>query len=159
MKTLSMVCPAFCYSKIIASVSFLSALIFCLHRLALHSREREICRCCFDLHSWSSSQGLWSPRANVHVIGVWLINTLCLDIFSVVNEWHNLHFCLLWMGSVSNHFIVLQDPAVALAKKGYHVLLEKPMAVSVCHKAPWLDAVLWGSLIWFKSTLKMHTRF
>ncbi|XP_058619919.1 uncharacterized oxidoreductase SP_1686-like [Onychostoma macrolepis] len=34
------------------------------------------------------------------------------------------------MGSVSNHFIVLQDPAVALAKKGYHVLLDKPMAVT-----------------------------
>lgn len=25
---------------------------------------------------------------------------------------------------------VFQDPAVALAKKGYHILLEKPMAVS-----------------------------
>lgn len=24
-----------------------------------------------------------------------------------------------------------QDPAVAFAKKGYHILLEKPMAVSV----------------------------
>lgn len=24
-----------------------------------------------------------------------------------------------------------QDPAVAFAKKGYHILLEKPMAVSI----------------------------
>lgn len=27
-------------------------------------------------------------------------------------------------------FIYSQDPAVAFAKKGYHILLEKPMAVS-----------------------------
>jgi len=39
--------------------------------------------------------------------------------------------CFKWVQSVSNHCFVLQDPAVALAKKGYHVLLEKPMAVSV----------------------------
>jgi len=27
-------------------------------------------------------------------------------------------------------FLYVQDPAVAFAKKGYHILLEKPMAVS-----------------------------
>jgi hypothetical protein len=25
-----------------------------------------------------------------------------------------------------------QEPAIAFAKKGYHILLEKPMAVSLC---------------------------
>lgn len=29
-------------------------------------------------------------------------------------------------------FDVFQEPAVAFAKKGYHILLEKPMAVSLC---------------------------
>jgi len=30
------------------------------------------------------------------------------------------------------HIVCMQEPAVALAKKGYHILLEKPMAVSFC---------------------------
>ncbi len=79
---------------------------------------------------------------------VLLISMMCLAIFLLVNEWHTCTLsCLLWMGSVSNCFIVLQDPAVALAKKGYHVLLEKPMVVSACHKAPCHDAFRWLWLI------------
>lgn len=41
----------------------------------------------------------------------------------------------IWLFSLANGFnnlfSVPQDPAVAFAKKGYHILLEKPMAVSI----------------------------
>jgi hypothetical protein len=47
-------------------------------------------------------------------------------------ELANVYLCTSHCYAVSlKVFAMLQDPAIAFAKKGYHILLEKPMAVSL----------------------------
>lgn len=50
--------------------------------------------------------------------------------------------CILCIISLKTSFVP-QEPAVAFAKKGYHILLEKPMAVSILsfQKKVWMDEV------------------
>lgn len=67
----------------------------------------------------------------LHKVILMYILYLCCCLCSHLLVWiiWKLDHC-----SVDNHQIklvcVFQEPAVAFAKKGYHVLLEKPMAVS-----------------------------
>lgn len=49
-------------------------------------------------------------------------------------------------------FDVFQEPAVAFAKKGYHILLEKPMAVSLCSDHPLITMASLGAFMLGKNT-------
>lgn len=51
---------------------------------------------------------------------------------------HKVNICVMWIFCIcilciirSKTSFAPQEPAVAFARKGYHILLEKPMAVSI----------------------------
>lgn len=69
----------------------------------------------------------------LHKVNIQYMFMLCIYVFLSVLSllWTHLITCwtglfIYWISTVC----VPQEPAMAFAKKGYHVLLEKPMAVS-----------------------------
>ena len=79
-----------------------------------------------SLVQWPKNSGFWVP----HYITT-LLTIGITDSNFVVDDWKKLES----MDKISDCVIITtrdqmhRDPAIAFAKKGYHILLEKPMSV------------------------------